>query len=299
MNLNKPILFLTGQNGMLGQQIKKSLSNQYQIIGLERNTASLNNPSWNYCQMLNHHEIKSPAAVIHLAGAGIADKRWNNKQKAVIYDSRIKGTQWLVNEILTHDALPKNFMSASAIGFYGHRPSEKLNEDSTKGDNFVAEIAEAWEMATQALNTELTRVINLRFGMVLSKNGGALKDMILPFKFGLGGRLGTGQQQYSWISINDAIKAIRWLLKQPQLKGVFNLTSPNPVSNQVFTKTLAKTLNRPAFMHMPVFLVRMIFGEMADELLLADAHVLPSKLLSSGFEFDYPELSSALTEALK
>ena len=298
MNSNKPILFITGQNGMLGQQLKQTLADQYQIVGLERNTESLNKPSWNYRQMLTQLNIKAPHSVIHLAGAGIADKRWSEKQKGIIYDSRINGTQWLVNEIMSHQEQPKTFICASAIGYYGHRPAEQLTEDSAKGDNFVAKISENWELATERLDSATTRVINLRFGIILSKNGGALKDMILPFKLGLGGRLGTGQQQYSWISISDAVKAIRFLLGKPELRGIYNLTSPNAVSNLDFTKALAKALNRPAFMHMPEFAVRLIFGEMADELLLADAHVLPERLLSAGFKFDHPELPTAFKELL-
>jgi len=299
MNTPKPILFLTGQNGLLGNQIKQSLSDHYQIIGLQRDTTSPDKPSWNYHQMLQQFKIKAPAAVIHLAGAGIADKRWSQRHKKTIFDSRIKGTQWLANEILNHDEQPIKFICASAIGYYGDRPFEKLDEKSAKGDNFVADVAENWELAAKKLQSAHTQVINLRFGMILSKHGGALKNMITPFKLGLGGRLGKGQQQYSWISINDAVKAIRWLLDQANLSGVYNLTSPNPVTNQVFTQSLAQTLKRPAFMHMPTFLVRFIFGEMADELLLADTHVLPTRLLTSGFEFDHPELKPTLNKLLK
>jgi hypothetical protein len=249
--------------------------------------------------MLDKLAINAPDVMLHLAGAGIADKRWSKKQKAIIYDSRINGTQWLTKEILSHEMRPKTFLCASAIGYYGHRPGQTLSEDSEKGENFVAKIAADWESSTQPLNGPLTRVINLRFGMILSPTGGALKDMIMPFKMGLGGRLGNGQQQYSWIGINDAIKAIKFLIEQEKSQGVYNLTTPKPVSNKVFTKTLADTLSRPAFMHMPAIMVRLIFGELADELLLADAHVLPTKLIHEGFVFDHPELSSALAEIIK
>lgn len=297
MDTHKPVIFLTGQSGMLGQHLIQSLSQQYQVVGLQRNTSSTNTPSWNYRELLKQLNIKAPDIVIHLAGAGIADKRWSKRYKQTIYDSRINGTKWLVDEILLHDELPKTFLCASAIGFYGHRPEEKLTEAAEKGDNFVAQIAENWELATNKLLSGNIRVVNLRFGMILSKTGGALKDMLLPFKFGLGGRLGHGQQNYSWIGIDDASQAINFLIQNEQLQGPINLTSPHPVTNQRFTQILAKTLNRPAFMHMPAFVVRLVFGEVADELLLADAHVLPERLLNAGFEFKQAELSSAM-EAL-
>ncbi|TDR22614.1 TIGR01777 family oxidoreductase [Marinicella litoralis] len=299
MNQAKHIIFITGQNGLLGKQLTKSLTDQYLVVGLTRNTEFPEKPSWNYRETLKQLNIKAPDTVIHLAGAGIADKRWNKQHKQIIFNSRINGTQWLVDEILSHEDKPKTFVSASAIGFYGHRPGESLTENATAGNNFVADIAKHWELASDPLMAVNTRVIKLRFGMILSKNGGALKDMLLPFKMCLGGRLGNGKQQYSWISITDVIKAIQFLLPQDNSEGVYNLTSPHPVSNQTFTKTLAKVLKRPAFMHMPAFMVRLIFGQMADELLLADAHVLPDRLLAEGFEFNHPSLPAALEALLQ
>ncbi len=299
MNPNKPILFLTGQNGMLGQQLTQKFAEHYQVVGLKRNNQSPNEPKWCYQQALDELNIAAPDVVVHLAGAGIADKRWNKKYKDIIYNSRVNGTQWLVNEIIEQKARPHTFISASAIGYYGNRPNEILDEDSSKGDNFVAKIAIDWEQAIQSLESVGTRIINLRLGMILSASGGALKDMVLPFKLGLGGRLGSGQQQYSWISITDAIRAIDYLIKQTNCHGPFNLTSPNSVSNKEFTRTLANTLNRPAFMHMPAFMVRLIFGEMADELLLADADVSPKKLVSAGFTFNQAQLPEALNELLQ
>ena len=294
----KPIIFITGQTGMLGQQILKSLSTDYHIHSLRRDTSSPNNPSWNYRESLAELNIKAPDIVIHLAGAGIADKRWSDKYKQTIYDSRIYGTKWLVDEILLFDQRPKIFLCASAIGYYGNRPNEILNEKSKSGHNFVAQIAKQWEIATNGLKNTETRLINLRFGMILSKTGGALKDMLLPFKLGIGGHLGTGKQQYSWISIEDVTRAIEHLIKQTNSQGVYNLTSPQPISNTEFTQMLAKTLKRPAFMHMPAFLVRLLFGEVSDELLLASAHVLPQRLLEEGFEFKHRDIKQALQSIL-
>ncbi len=295
----KSIIFITGQSGMLGQQITQSLSDKYHIHGLKRKNLSPNNPSWNYRESLAELNIKAPDIVIHLAGAGIADKRWSKKYKQTIYDSRVYGTKWLVDEVMLYEQRPKAFLCASAIGYYGHRPNEVLNENSEPGNNFVAQISQQWEAATNGLKDTETRLINLRFGMILSATGGALKDMLLPYKLGLGGRLGDGQQQYSWISIHDAIKAIDYLINQPSCEGVYNLTSPHSVANQAFTQTLAEVLNRPAFMHMPEFMVRLVFGEVADELLLADAQVHPQRLIEAGFEFDQPKLDQALQAILK
>ncbi len=295
----KPIIFITGQSGMLGQQITESLADNYHIHGLHRKGSSANNPSWNYRESLTELKIKAPDIVIHLAGAGIADKRWTKQYKQTIYKSRVQGTQWLVDEIMLSDYRPKTFLCASAIGYYGHRPNETLHEDSEPGDNFVAKISQNWEAATDALKATETRLIKLRFGMMLSTTGGALKDLLLPFKMGFGGRLGDGRQHHSWISISDVMTAIDFLIKQTNCQGVYNLTSPQPVSNLAFTQSLAKTLKRPAFMHMPAFLVRVIFGKVADELLLADARVLPQRLLDAGFEFEHADLKHALRSLIK
>lgn len=296
--IEKPTIFLTGQSGMLGQHLTQSLSADYHVHGLTRN-GSANNPSWNYREALAELDIETPDILIHLAGAGIADKRWTDSYKQTLYESRSYGTQWLVDEIMLYDQQPKTFISASAIGYYGNRPGELLDEDSPPGDNFVAQIAKQWELKTQRLKHTETRLINLRFGMILSKTGGALKDMLTPFKLGLGGRLGDGKQIYSWISIADATAAIDFLINQDQCEGIYNLTAPQAVSNQEFTQTLAKTLNRPSFMHMPAFVVRLIFGEVADELLLADAHVVPKKLQEAGYEFRHPSLADAMQEIFK
>jgi len=298
MNTTQPIVFLTGQNGMLGQYLTQSLSDKYCIIGLQRNTTITDKPSWNYQHMINKLGIKAPDAVIHLAGAGIANKRWNTKYKNTIHDSRVFGTQSLIDDMLQQTNLPRTFLCASAIGYYGHRPGAYLTESSSPGTNFVASVAQHWELSCQKLQTTDCRVVNLRFGMILSHLGGALKDMVLPFKLGLGGRLGKGLQQYSWISIADAKNAIQFILQHSEIESAVNLTTPHPVSNNEFTSTLARVLKRPAWFHMPAFMVRFIFGEMANELLLADAHVLPEKLLTAGFEFDHAKLSTALKDQL-
>lgn len=294
----KPIVFITGHSGMLGQKITELLGQKYQIHGLKRNKSSATNPRWNYRELLKELDIKAPDIVIHLAGAGIADKRWTKKYKKTIYDSRIVGTRWLVDEVMLFEQRPKAFLCASAIGYYGHRPEEILNETSESGNNFVAKIAKDWERATERLKDTETRLINLRFGMILSADGGALKDMLLPFKLGLGGRIGHGQQHYSWIAISDAVRAIEFLIIKTNSSGIYNLTAPESVTNRTFTSTLAKTLKRPAFIPMPELMARLVFGEVADELLLADANVKPQRLIDAGFEFEYPQLDSAFQALL-
>ncbi len=298
MKTTKPIVFITGQSGLVGKALTKYLTKTYHVHGLQRMNSLANNPSWNYRQSLSDLDIKAPKALIHLAGAGIADKRWYPKYKQTIYDSRINGSRWLADEILIHEHLPEVFLSASAIGYYGHRPGELLDEASSSGNNYVAKIADNWEKATLKLSTQGVRVVNMRFGMILSKTGGALKEMLLPFKLGLGGRVGDGQQTYSWVAIQDVTNAIEFLLQNKTLNGPINITSPNAVSNKTFTKALASALNRPAFMHMPKSLVRLIFGEVADELLLANTHVRPQRLLTAGYRFQEPDLKPYLNNLL-
>ncbi|MCX7553734.1 TIGR01777 family oxidoreductase [Marinicella sp. S1101] len=298
MKTTKPIVFITGQSGMVGTALTEFLSNKYHVHGLERSKSSAKNPSWNYRQSLEKLGIDAPDIVIHLAGAGIADKRWNANYKQVIYDSRINGTQWLVDEVLIHEQKPKLFLSASAIGFYGHRPGEVLTESAEAGTNFVAKISKNWEKATTPLSQAGIRTVNMRFGMVLSQNGGALKEMLLPFKLGLGGRMGDGQQKYSWVAIEDVVHATHFLINNSNIDGVVNITSPHAVSNSEYTRYLAKALNRPAFFHMPKPVVRLAFGEVADELLLANAEVKPEKLVAAGYTFKQPQLKAFFEEIL-
>jgi len=296
-NNSKHVIFITGASGMLGQQLMADLSADYQPVALQRNKSDPHRPSWNYQQALAKHEIKAPYAVIHLAGAGIADKRWTDAYKKLIYDSRIHGTNDLVNTIQSQPQQPQLFLCASAIGYYGHRPGEQLTENSPAGDNFVADLSINWEASAQQLQSPQTHVTNLRFGLMLDRSGGALKNMLLPFKLGLGGRIGSGEQMYSWVSLDDVSRAIHFLLQKP-MSGPVNITAPNAVTNKTFTQTLAKQLHRPAFLPMPEVMARLIFKDLADELLLADAHVVPDKLQNAGFRFKHPSIQEGLKAAL-
>jgi uncharacterized protein (TIGR01777 family) len=294
-------IFVTGASGLVGEELCSELSQKkHCVTKLTRTKDAVNgeSPNWNLDVQKDNKTLFADI-FIHLAGENIAAKRWSKKQKQKIYDSRILGTQNLVKQIIASPNKPQVFICASAIGFYGDRGQELLNEESEPGTDFVSKVCKDWELATQPLVDCGIRVVNLRFGVILSKDGGALKKMLLPFKCGLGGPIGSGQQKFSWISIDDAIKAIIYILETPTISGPVNITSPNPVSNKIYTKMLAKQLKRPAFFPMPTVVCRILFGEMADELLLSSQSVMPKKLIQHGFAFNHLDIESALLKLLK
>ena len=237
-------------------------------------------------------------AVINLGGASIADGRWSQSRKSALRSSRVDTTRALVTAFGKWNAKPEVLINASAIGFYGNRGDETLTEESAPGTDFLAETAKDWE--TEALGAEAfrTRVVLARFGIILAKHGGALPKMILPFKFGLGGKIGSGKQWMSWIALEDVVQALRFALAKPELRGAINVVSPNPVTNAELTKELAIALHRPAFFPAPAFALRLAMGEMADALLLGSQRVLPDKLLASGYRFANPGLPPALAKLL-
>jgi len=237
-------------------------------------------------------------AVVHLAGESIAGGRWNAAKKQRILDSRIKGTLLLSDALVKMSVPPKVFISASAIGFYGNRGAEVLREDSGAGQGFLPDVCRQWEAAAQAATQKGIRVVNLRTGMVLSPQGGALAKMLLPFKLGLGGKIGSGQQYMSWIALDDMLGAILFALQTDSLRGPVNAVTPRPVTNIVYTKTLGKVLSRPTLFPMPAFAARLVLGEMADALLLASARVEPTQLQNKGYRFRYSELEGALRHLL-
>lgn len=233
-------------------------------------------------------------AVIHLAGEGIAARRWSTAQKARIKDSRVQGTRLLCEKLARLDRPPRVLVCASAIGFYGDRGDESLTEDSAAGSGFLPEVCRAWEESAQPARDRGIRVVHLRFGIVLSARGGALAKMLTPFRLGVGGVIGNGQQFMSWIALDDAVGAIHHALITEALHGPVNAVSPTPVSNREFTKTLGRVLRRPTIFPMPAWAARLAFGEMADALLLASTRVQPKRLQSTGYPFRFPNLESAL-----
>ncbi|ODS30722.1 MAG: Epimerase family protein [Candidatus Scalindua rubra] len=236
--------------------------------------------------------------IVHLAGENIAAGKWTKEKKEKIRSSRIEGTKRLCEHVLKLSSPPSVFICASAVGFYGDRGAEILNEDSSRGSGFLSDVCIGWEGATNTISNAGIRVVNVRFGMVLSNAGGALAKMLTPFKMGMGGKIGSGKQYMSWVAIDDVTRAIYHALITDSLKGPVNVTSPNPVTNKEFTKTLGRVLKRPTIMPMPAIGARLAFGEMANELLLASTRVEPKKLLDAGYHFQYPELEDALKHIL-
>ncbi len=237
--------------------------------------------------------------IVHLAGENIASGKWTKEKKEKIKSSRIEGTKRLCEHILKLPVPPSVFVCASAVGFYGDRSAEFLNEGSSRGSGFLSDVCIGWEEAAQRVSVSGIRVVNVRFGVVLSKAGGALAKMLTPFKMGESGKIGSGKQYMSWVAIDDVTCAIYHALTTDSLKGPVNVTAPNPVTNKEFTKTLGRVLKRPTVMPMPAFGARLAFGEMANDLLLARTRVTPKKLLETGYDFQYPELESALRHILK
>lgn len=236
-------------------------------------------------------------AVVHLAGENIAG-RWTTAKKARIRSSRVEGTRLLADALAGLKRPSRTLICASAIGYYGNRGDELLREDSPPGAGFLAEVCREWEGAARPAAEKGIRVVHLRIGVVLSPAGGALAQMLTPFKLGLGGRIGSGNQYMSWIAIDDLIGAFHHALITESLRGPVNAVAPRPMTNLEFTKTLGRVLGRPTLFPMPAFAARLAFGEMADELLLASARVEPTKLASSGYRFRAPELEGALRHLL-
>lgn len=236
-------------------------------------------------------------ALVHLAGESVAS-RWTRELKVRIRDSRVRSTELLANALGGLTRKPAVFISASAIGFYGDRGEEPVDERSPPGRDFLADTSLAWESAAEPAARAGIRVVHPRIGIILDPRGGALQKMLPPFKLGVGGRMGSGRQYMSWMALPDAVRALLFLLEQPGLSGAFNLTSPQPATNAEFTRTLAHVLHRPAVMSVPAFALRAALGEFAEVALLGGARVLPTRLLEAGFTFEHAELGPFLQHVL-
>jgi uncharacterized protein (TIGR01777 family) len=237
-------------------------------------------------------------AVVNLAGASIADARWTPQRKELLRSSRVDTTRALVQALAKMSARPRVLISASATGIYGNRGDETLTESSEPGNDFLSGIAKEWE--TEALKAEAlgVRVVRARFGVILAKHGGALPQMMRPFQFGVGGKISTGKQWMSWITLDDAVAILRSALENANITGALNVSSPQPIQNSDFTKILAGTLHRPALFPAPAFALRLLLGEMADALLLSSQRVLPTQLQKLNHPFQHPDLAAALTAIL-
>lgn len=238
-------------------------------------------------------------AVVNLGGASIANGRWTEARKKLLRTSRVDATRALVAALGKMNAKPDVLISASAIGFYGSRGDELLTEESVPGNDFLAGIVKDWEAEALRAEEFRTRVAFARFGIILAKHGGALPKMMLPFKFGAGGRIGSGKQWMSWVTLEDAVEILRFVLAKRELRGAVNVVSPNPVTNSEFTKELANAMHRPASFPAPAFALRLAMGDMADALLLSSQRVAPQKLQKLGFRFRDSNLGTALAALLK
>jgi uncharacterized protein (TIGR01777 family) len=293
-------ILVSGASGPIGAALLPSLQARGCAVSrLVRGAAtSADQIVWNPALPLSADSVSGFDAVIHLAGESIVG-RWTEAKKRRILDSRSLGTGHLSEAVAKAGRSPQVFISASAVGYYGNRGDEILREDSPSGEGFAAAICRQWEAATQTSTAAGIRTVQMRLGVVMSANGGALQKMLLPFRLGLGGCLGSGRQWWSWVSVDDVVGAIHHVLNNDSLEGPVNTVAPVPVTNAEFTRALAGVLKRPAFVPMPAFAVRLVFGEMGEELFLASERVEPAKLSASGYRFKHPELRGALEQILK
>jgi len=290
-------VIISGATGLVGSALAPILrANGNDVIRLVRkkNSTSCCDVYWNPDKKILDSSIFTDAdAIIHLSGENIAG-RWTRSKKEKIRHSRVNITQFLSTTVSELKEPPKVFIGASAIGYYGNRGSETLTEESPPGTGFLSDVCQAWEEATKPASEKGIRVINLRIGMVLSNKGGALAKMIPPFKLGLGGIIGSGNQYWSWISLDDLMGIISFLITADSLSGAVNAVTPNPVTNKEFTEVLGQVLKRPTIFPLPAFVAQLAFGEMANDLLLASTRVEPMKLMKSKYCFQHPTIKNAL-----
>jgi hypothetical protein len=294
-------ILVSGATGFIGSALVAALqSSGHRVVRLVRVESRVEGPQVRWdpeAGTIEEAGLKGIEAVIHLAGASIAH-RWTPAYKIKIRESRVRGTR-LVSEALARQPQPPTvIVCASAIGYYGDRGDEWLTEESPPGRGFLADVCQQWEAATEPARQRGIRVVTLRIGIVLGRHGGALAQMLTPFRWGLGGSLGCGRQYWSWIALEDLVNAFVHVLATDSLSGPVNAVSPMPVTNREFTRTLGRVLSRPTIVPVPASVLRLMMGEMADALLLASARVRPVRLLETGFQFRYPDLEAALRHLL-
>ena len=287
---------------MIGTALRKSFAAKgWEMLSATRHQPkSENEVQWSIEEgFTDLSKLEGVDAVVHLAGESVNGLRWTDEKKKAIRDSRVLGTRNLVAALGKLKERPKVLVSSSAIGFYGERGDEEITESSASGVGFLAEVSKEWESEARRAEDAGIRTVLLRTGIVLSKDGGALGTMLLPFKLGVGGVVGSGKQWMSWISLDDHVRAIEFVIEHDSIRGAVNSASPHPVTNEEFTKVMGDVLYRPTFLPLPEFVVSMALGEMGDELLLTSTKIVPKRLEDAGFKFEYPELKAALEHALK
>ena len=294
-------ILVTGSTGLVGSSVVSFLkTGGHRVLRLVRGTTGgADDVVWDPAAgTIESAKLETLDAVVHLAGENIASGRWSAAKKARIRDSRVNGTRLLSEALAKLARKPRVLVCASAIGFYGDRGDEVLTESSPPGTSFLCNVCRDWESATEPARQAGIRVVNLRIGVVLTPRGGALAKMLLPFKLGVGGIVGSGRQFWSWIALDVVVGAIHQAFICESLSGPVNTVSPEPTTNRNFTKTLGQVLRRPTIFPMPALAAKLLLGEMAEELLLASTRVLPSQLQSSGYAFRCPQLEGALRHVL-
>ncbi|HEX4915127.1 MAG TPA: TIGR01777 family oxidoreductase [Vicinamibacterales bacterium] len=288
---------IAGGSGFIGQAVVSDLIAQgHDVAVLTRDPARVaagrplvwdaKNPGeWS-------KDVATAAAVVNLAGENIGDGRWTEKRKIALTESRVHATRALIAAIATEPRRERAFLNASAVGFYGPRGDEPVDEEAARGTGFLADLAARWEEEARAAEA-LSRLVILRFGVVIG-NGGALAKMLLPFKLGVGGRIGSGNQWFPWVALDDVVRAVSWAVSDESVRGVFNVTGPEPVTNRDFTRALGRVLHRPTIFPIPAPAIRLLFGQMGEETLLAGQRVLPSRTTKKGFRFVHSTVESAL-----
>jgi uncharacterized protein (TIGR01777 family) len=296
-------ILISGSSGLIGSALMPSLAAEGHSVTRLVRSGTKPGPGqivWDPAAgRLDPAAIEGFDAVVHLAGENIAAGRWTAGRKQQIRDSRVKSTRLLADTLAKLAQRPRVLLAAGAIGFYGDRGDEVLTEASAAGSGFLAEVCRAWEDSTKPASDAGIRVVNLRFGVLLSATGGALTKMLAPFKAGLGGPVGSGRQYMSWITLDDVAGAVRHTLAAESLSGPVNIVAPHPVTNGEFARALGRVLKRPAFLPAPAFALRLLLGEMADALLLASTRVRPSCLEAEGYKFLHPDLEVALRHLLR
>lgn len=298
-------VIITGGTGMIGQALGADLvADGYEVIALSRNPATAEVPQgvraerWDARTAEGWSSLAEGAvAIVNLAGAGIADKRWTEARKQVILESRQFAGEAVVAAVEAAGDKPGVVVQASAVDYYGPRGSETITEDNAPGNSFLSQVCIPWEASTKAVETMGVRRTVARLGIVLSDEGGALPRMALPFRFFAGGPVGSGHQWFSWVHLTDTVRALRYLIENPDTSGAYNVTAPNPLPNAKFSRALGRAMNRPSWLPVPGFALRLLFGEMAD-MLLTGQRVIPQRLQLAGFRFRFEEAEPALRDLL-
>ena len=292
---------VTGSSGLIGSAYREAAKKAgIELVRLVRHDPVPGESEFRWdpeAGKVGEEGLAGVSAVVHLAGENIGARRWSSAQKARIRDSRVNGTKTISDAVARLDPRPDVLVCASALGYYGDRSDDILTEDAPAGSDFLAKVGVEWENASRSASEAGIRVVNLRFGLVIGRDAPLLARQLPIFRLGLGGRLGSGRQFFSWVSLDDVVSAISYAIDTPTLAGPVNVCSPNPVTNAEFTKTFGRVLSRPTIFMVPRFAMRVAFGEMADTM-FSSVRMTPTRLVESGFQFKHPELEGALRYAL-